>query len=125
MERTCKECGKLKPLSEYYLRKNGNVVSSRCKPCYIAQAPAAGTNKRRLVEAHGGRCMDCGESYPPFVFDFDHRNPADKEFNIATRTRNAWDELLAESLKCDLVCSNCHRLRTHRQRCPGCEHCAT
>lgn len=28
-----------------------------------------------------------------------------------------------EAIKCDLVCANCHRMRTHKQRCPGCEHC--
>lgn len=122
--RTCTECGKLKPLSEYYLRgKSGTVVRSRCKPCYIALAPKGRDSKQRLVELHGGTCKDCGESYPPFVFDFDHRDPIDKKFNIAARTRAGWDALLAESLKCDLVCSNCHRLRTHRRQCVGCEHC--
>lgn len=80
--------------------------------------------KRKLVEYHGGKCLDCGYEGPPFMFDFDHRNPAEKSFavtgNGATR---AWDKVLAESLKCDLVCANCHRFRTHRQRCDGCEWC--
>lgn len=80
--------------------------------------------KARLVAAHGGRCLDCGYEGPPFMYDFDHRDPADKSFAVTSggQTR-AYDRVYAESLKCDLVCANCHRMRTHRQRCPGCEHC--
>jgi len=81
--------------------------------------------KERLVEAHGGKCLDCGYVGPPFMFDFDHRDPADKSFSISKVGGSiAWSRLLEESGKCDLVCTMCHRLRTHKQRCSGCEHCA-
>lgn len=56
-------------------------------------------------------CADCGESYPPFVMDFDHRG--DKEFDIGMApTRVSMSRLLAEIAKCDVVCANCHRFRT-------------
>jgi hypothetical protein len=35
----------------------------------------------------------------------------------------AIDRLRAEVAKCDLVCANCHRVRTHKQRCNDCELC--
>lgn len=79
--------------------------------------------KRRLVEAHGGRCLDCGFEGPAFMYDFDHRDPSTKSFDISSGCSISYDRQYAESLKCDLVCANCHRMRTHKQRCPGCEFC--
>ena len=79
--------------------------------------------KARLVEHHGGKCVDCGLVAPPFLYEFDHRIPAEKEFRIGDGSSRSFERQLAESLKCDLVCPNCHRWRTHRQRCNGCPHC--
>ena len=58
-------------------------------------------------------CMDCGESYPACVMDFDHRPGEGKSFEMSRA--NEWGEqaILDEIEKCDLVCSNCHRIRTH------------
>lgn len=63
-------------------------------------------------------CADCGERYPPHVMDFDHRDPATKSFLIAGGhgVSKSREDLLAEVAKCDVVCGNCHRVRTHRQR---------
>jgi hypothetical protein len=70
-------------------------------------------NKRRLVEAAGGRCRDCDGVFPDCCFDFDHRDPNAKAFNIGhTLDRKLLPELQAEAAKCDLVCANCHRVRT-------------
>lgn len=81
-------------------------------------------NKLKLIAAHGGKCLDCDLSFPPFVFDFDHRDPATKSFALSNKgTAIGYDRLLDESMKCDLVCANCHRRRTHKQRCSGCEYC--
>lgn len=79
--------------------------------------------KRKLVEYHGSKCVDCGYEGPPFMFDFDHRDPRDKSFGLSEFQSIAYARLLEESMKCDLVCANCHRFRTHKQRCSGCEHC--
>lgn len=79
--------------------------------------------KTRLVEHHGGKCVDCGLVAPPYLYEFDHRDPKTKLFSISTGDTTSYDALLAESLKCDLVCPNCHRVRTHLQRCPGCDFC--
>lgn len=79
--------------------------------------------KTRLVEYHGSRCVDCGLVAPPYLYEFDHRDPSTKLFSISTGDSTSYDALLEESLKCDLVCPNCHRVRTHLQRCPGCDFC--
>ena len=75
-----------------------------------------------LVADHGGKCVDCGIEYPPYVFDFDHRDPNEKAFTLS-QFYGGYPRQLEESKKCDLVCANCHRERTHRQRCAGCEYC--
>jgi hypothetical protein len=62
-------------------------------------------------------CKDCGELYPHYVMDFDHRDPSEKSYTIneMRRRRMAFTDILAEIAKCDVVCSNCHRERTHKQ----------
>ncbi len=86
----------------------------------LAQAKSARKYKAKIkaiiVEAKGVPCADCAVRYPTCVMDFDHRIPAEKLGNIGSGA--GWGEarLRAEIAKCDVVCSNCHRLRTH---CPN------
>jgi vacuolar-type H+-ATPase catalytic subunit A/Vma1 len=58
-------------------------------------------------------CVDCGTNYPYYVMDFDHLS---NKFNNISRmiTNNNLDEIKAEIDKCEIVCSNCHRERTHK-----------
>lgn len=80
--------------------------------------------KEQLVLEAGGKCMDCGYEGPPFMFDFDHRVPADKLFHISNGGNGvSIQRLREEAQKCDLLCANCHRFRTHIQRCIGCQYC--
>ena len=61
--------------------------------------------------------MDCGNTFPPVCMDFDHRPNTDKKFNIGERYANAPISVLrAEIAKCDVVCSNCHRIRTWKKK---------
>ena len=72
---------------------------------------------RRLREVP---CVDCGESFPPYMMDFDHRDPTTKVGNVTWMAGKAASRrVLAEAAKCDIVCANCHRLRTiKRSVCP-------
>ncbi len=67
--------------------------------------------KQRCVEYLGGVCVDCGIQTLPAVYDFHHRNPDEKSFDIATRRNWSFERLVAELDKCDLLCANCHRIR--------------
>ena len=70
--------------------------------------------KSRYIRAQkeGKPCMDCGEYYPYYVMDFDHVRGT-KEFNISDAAYSVgFQRLIDEIVKCDLVCSNCHRERT-------------
>ena len=75
--------------------------------------------RRAYVDAKKeGPCEDCGVVYPSYVMDFDHRDPATKHRGVATAVSEGWAiaRIQAEIDKCDLVCSNCHRERTHREQ---------
>lgn len=62
-------------------------------------------------------CADCGETYPPSVMDFDHvRGEKVSSLAALRHARGGWKKLLAEIEKCEVVCANCHRMRTHRRR---------
>ena len=79
--------------------------------------------KATLVAEAGGKCVDCGYIGPSFHMDFDHRDQATKEFKLAAYGYGI-ERLRVEAAKCDLLCALCHRTRTHKQRCPGCEECS-
>ncbi len=59
-------------------------------------------------------CEDCGGTFPPECMDYDHVRGR-KHAGIAHMKRYALPKLLAEILKCDLVCANCHRVRTRKR----------
>jgi len=66
-------------------------------------------------------CVDCSQRLPPYVMEFDHRNPDEKRFLVARSWSRTKAGILDEAAKCDVVCPNCHRERTfhRRQARPG------
>jgi hypothetical protein len=64
-------------------------------------------------------CADCGGTFDPVCMDFDHRDSSTKIAPVAHMVHFGFDALRAEIAKCDVVCSNCHRLRTFRRRKHG------
>lgn len=61
-------------------------------------------------------CVDCRNYFPPYVMDFDHREGVRKTAIVSRLVANqSWTRLHAEIAKCDIVCSNCHRMRTYRR----------
>lgn len=63
-------------------------------------------------------CMDCGIQYNPWVMDFDHRKGERKVDCVGTMFRNhrSMEEMKKEIKKCDVVCANCHRERSHKTK---------
>ena len=63
-------------------------------------------------------CYDCGISYRYWIMDLDHLDPALKNFSVskATSITRDLERVKAEVRKCDVVCGNCHRNRTHTRR---------
>lgn len=115
---SCPKCG----------GKNG-TSSSYCAPCHNEYQKAYYKKKPRSIDESLKRrrvsireyvkakkavpCVDCNQSYPWYVMDFDHVR-GEKKFNLSRSTSRfastvAMDEEIA---KCDVVCANCHRART-------------
>lgn len=77
------------------------------------------SKKEILNELKSKPCTDCKIQYPPYVMEFDHRNPKTKLFPISRVGFYSIEKLKIELEKCDLVCANCHKVRTHKQRLAG------
>ncbi len=74
---------------------------------------------RAAVAAEKDRpCTDCGESYPYYVMQFDHMDGETKVLDVATALSRGWSiaRLQQEIAKCEVVCANCHAIRTHKRR---------
>jgi hypothetical protein len=134
----CKACQQVKPSNEYGKPSKRHIFSlnSDCNDCKAKRSKAAyEADRTRRIEKSGVQyaanraffrslkdnqpCLDCGVRYPYYVLDYDHREPDMKRIACSNVGRNARNTVLAEISKCDLVCANCHRERTHRQRVAG------
>jgi hypothetical protein len=78
--------------------------------------------KRRLERRHAflaifkrKPCMDCWGWFEPCQMDFDHRDSKTKYKTVSQLGFANMKVILKEIAKCDLVCANCHRLRTYRR----------
>lgn len=65
-----------------------------------------------LKELKEKPCTDCGQCYPHYVMDFDHVRGEKKYDPASLVNRGSWSVMKKELAKCELVCSNCHRIRT-------------
>jgi hypothetical protein len=59
-------------------------------------------------------CADCGNKFPPECMDFDHVR-GDKVGGISSMFMAPMAALEAELAKCEIVCANCHRIRTRKR----------
>jgi len=60
-------------------------------------------------------CIICGES-DLIVLDFDHRDRSTKKHAISDLIHVwAWENILTEIEKCDILCANCHRRKTAKE----------
>lgn len=90
-----------------------------CFRCYMRTYAADKDSKfRKTARAYVAEakrdipCADCGGTFPPCCMHFDHvpeRGP--KLFNLGAASHSI-KAVQAEIEKCDIVCANCHAIRT-------------
>ena len=69
-----------------------------------------------LIAEMGGRCTDCGWAGHPVTLEFDHVR-GEKKHNVAALLLAApMARVREEADKCELVCANCHAIRTYVRR---------
>lgn len=133
----CSVCKEIKPISAFSRRGNKgwerHALKSNCndcryktiKRCYDKDKERVRERSRQrrqelrelLQQAKTKPCADCGITYPYYVMDFDHRPDETKHFKLASASRwHSREKLLTEVKKCDVVCANCHRIRTFERK---------
>lgn len=130
-ERRCGTCGETRPIEMFYVEyekrravRRGSRQYVMCRICIREK------NQRRLAKRYeildqiktDAGCADCGirDTEHPEIYDFDHLPGVEKVASVATfLTRGTVEDMLAEVAKCEVVCSNCHRIRTRRLRVAG------
>ena len=64
----------------------------------------------------GKGCADCGYNEHPAALQFDHIED-NKVGNVSTMAGSyGFHKILEEIEKCEVVCANCHSVRTARRR---------
>lgn len=114
MPTPCKTCTTENPADFYETQS-----SAYCKTCHKAKYFTPG--RQRLLQAKLDRvsCVDCGllvNEDNAVCFDFDHMR--DKTNNISKMITSSNAKFEEEIAKCELRCSNCHRLKTKANPTP-------
>ncbi len=133
--KTCSKCKLNKDLLEFAKNSTkSDGLQTVCRSCkksynqgYYATTkqvhnPARKARKqeqRKLNQANLKRylstkaCSDCKTS-DWRVLEFDHLR--DKKYGISQMMDRSWESILTEVQKCEIVCKNCHAIRTY-ERC--------
>ncbi len=126
--KTCSKCGKEKNSLNFAPRGAGEL-RGQCRMCVgerhhnLGRENIERLRKQRLERSNkmaawfesikdNQFCKDCGVSHRHWRLDFDH---LDGKIYKPSRLKNSLhsrETVLAEISKCDLICANCHRLRT-------------
>lgn len=82
---------------------------------YCSACKGSSREKRAVVEARkSAPCADCGRCWPAYCMQFDHM-PGCVKLDTVSRLMSGAAPLcvmLAEIAKCEVVCMNCHAIRT-------------
>ncbi len=134
------ECGRELPADRFALKNaESGVRQPRCRDCvkayskrhyeankgvYIERAKKSQQELREQCRAiaadrRKSPCVDCGLSFPSCCMEFDHRQgreirgrASDQAISNLKNRATSLTQFLREIEKCDVVCANCHNIRT-------------
>lgn len=132
--RRCDLCKDLQPLTEFNKNKaKPGGIGTVCRTCSKARSATyyadnreahcrvASDRKKRVIDENRQRilavlergCMDCPVT-DVRVLEFDHRDPTTKARGVSQMLSAgcSWPTIAKEIEKCDVVCANCHKIRT-------------
>lgn len=102
----CKQCHSIY-MSSYYKRKKDKWNNTG-----INKKKIVDENKKRLLTfLQSSLCKDCGNS-DSRVLEFDHLHSKKNGVPLLVKHGYCWDTIRKEIDKCEIVCCNCHRIRT-------------
>lgn len=111
--KNCGLCRESKSESEFYRdssKRDG--LQGRCKSCKALDR----ARKYILLQEYlaGRECADCGNE-DSRVLQFDHLPEYEKSGDVSAmlcKRDLPWKRILEEIGKCEVVCANCHAIRT-------------
>lgn len=116
-EISCETCG----VSFQPTRSWSKYCSPRCKntsPTKYANTKAYRQKRREMINQIklDSGCVRCGYNEHPAALHFDHLDHTQKAFNVSQDPKRSWESIEAEIAKCDVLCANCHSVRTHEEQ---------
>jgi len=124
----CVRCGIAQPVAEFHRR--GDAFQSWCKTCHRAWDAEYHSRRRdiRYVQKRLRKqalfdwmtdlktsrpCTDCGGFFHAAAMTFDHLPGSEKRADVSTLLHAGYRRALFDEIaKCELVCANCHAVRT-------------
>lgn len=131
--KVCNICKLLKSVDEFHFKdKKKGYRRDRCKTCAATYHKAhyeqnkdaylAARDRRRTTMASWVQklkeepCTDCQKTYPFYVMQFDHVRGDKVDAVSKLMTHSVSRKVIeAEIAKCELVCANCHAIRTYKR----------
>ncbi len=125
--RTCYKCQVERPLKMFYVgienrraeREGRSQWRMHCRSCQ----QTINTARRKPRQDHADAvklaagCADCGiKSVHPEIYDFDHTGDDKSDSVSQLMTKGSFEAFVAEIAKCEVVCANCHRIRTRSRQ---------
>lgn len=111
MTKKCSTCGKEFPINNFYrsgYTKSGEIrYSCECKDCRKSRENKRYHSTKDKVSLFRKPCIHCGLD-KPYLIEFHHRNPKEKEFVVGVWRKHSKESYLNEIAKCDPLCRNCH-----------------
>lgn len=108
-ESYCIKCKKIKNKKEFYIRKNSGRPFSYCIDCQNQNKELKLQEKlERIIEERNGSCVDCGQMFPPNVYEFYKDG---KIFQTSKMKHMSLHKLKSELDTYDMLCANCSRIR--------------
>jgi hypothetical protein len=128
----CGKCGLAKPLEAFHRRGSGRQAWFRvCRREYDRSYHAANATLRRQQARRRHQqfvrwyqalktdtpCADCGLTFHPAAMNWGHLPGTHKIADVGTlATQHSYGAVLREIEKCELVCANCHAVRSYERR---------
>lgn len=129
MQKICSKCKQNLNISEF--AKRGKSFQSVCRKChslkmkehynnnktyYIEKASRNNKNYKLLaikliIQEFSRGCIDCGNK-DIRVLEFDHLKDKSENISSLLGKSASIDKIKKEIAKCEVVCANCHNIRT-------------
>jgi hypothetical protein len=106
----CRDCNRARSRRYYAENRDKHLVVVRARIRRIRRE----NQTRMLAYLREHPCVDCGED-DVVVLEFDHLRDKRMGVGLLLRRGVSWETIVAEIAKCEVVCANCHRRRTHQR----------